>query len=164
MFVVADTSPLNYLILIEQTAVLPALYARVLLPPAVVTELRDPEAPETVRAWVDALPSWCETRRPTALAPGMGLEALGAGEREAIMLAQEARADALLIDEEDGRRAALARALIVTGTLGVLERAAARGLLDLPDVVARLRATSFRVRESLLLDMLARDAARKRPM
>jgi predicted nucleic acid-binding protein len=94
----------------------------------------------------------------------MGLEALGAGEREAIMLAQEAQADALLIDEEDGRRAASARALIVTGTLGVLERAAERELLDLPDVVARLRATSFRVRESLLLDMLARDAARKRPM
>jgi predicted nucleic acid-binding protein len=163
MFVVADTSPLNYLILIEQTAVLPALYARVLLPPAVVTELRDPEAPETARAWVDALPSWCETRRPTALAPGMGLEALGAGEREAIMLAQEARADALLIDE-DGRRAARACALIVTGTLGVLERAAARELLDLPDVIARLRATSFRVRESLLLDLLARDAARKRLM
>ena len=41
MLVVADTSPINYLVLIEQTAVLPALYTRVLLPPAVVRELRD---------------------------------------------------------------------------------------------------------------------------
>jgi predicted nucleic acid-binding protein len=163
MLVVADTSPLNYLILIEQTAVLPALYTRVLLPPAVVTELGDPEAPEMVRAWVSVLPPWCEKRQPMAT-PSLELEALGAGEREAIVLAQEARADALLIDEEDGRRAARARALTVTGTLGVLERAAERGLLNLPDVLARLRATSFRVRESLLLDMLARDTARKRSM
>ena len=92
----------------------------------------------------------------------VGLEALGAGEREAIALAQETRADALLIDEEEGRRAA--RALTVTGTLGVLERAAARGLLDLPSVLTRLRTTSFRVREALLHDMLVRDAARKGSM
>jgi predicted nucleic acid-binding protein len=41
MLVVADTSPIDYPVLIEQTAVLPALYACVLLPPAVVRELRD---------------------------------------------------------------------------------------------------------------------------
>jgi predicted nucleic acid-binding protein len=32
MLVVADTSPINYLVLLEQTAVLPALYTRVVLP------------------------------------------------------------------------------------------------------------------------------------
>ena len=41
MLVVADTSPINYLVLLEQTAVLPVLYTRVFLPPAVVTELQD---------------------------------------------------------------------------------------------------------------------------
>ena len=50
MLVVADTSPINYLVLLEQTAVLPALYTRVWLPPAVLRELRDAEAPEPVRA------------------------------------------------------------------------------------------------------------------
>jgi hypothetical protein len=55
----------------KHTAVLPALYTRVLLPPAVVRELRDAEAPEAVRAWTANLPTWCEVRRP---APQLGQE------------------------------------------------------------------------------------------
>jgi len=164
MLVVADTSPINYLVLLEQTAVLPALYTRVLLPPAVVTELQDLEAPEEVRAWVATLHAWCEVRRPSPLGETETLAHLGAGEREAILLAQELRADVLLIDEADGRQAARSRALTVTGTLGVLERAAERGLLDLPHTLARLLTTTFRVRDELIQTILARDAARKRPI
>jgi len=164
MLVVADTSPINYLVLLEHTAVLPALYTRVFLPPAVVTELQDLEAPEEVRAWVDNLPPWCEVRRPAPLGETETLAHLGAGEREAILLAHELQADFLLIDEEDGRQAARSRALTVTGTLGVLERAAERGLTDLPSTLARLLTTTFRVRDDLIQGMLARDAARKKPM
>lgn len=40
MLVIADTSPLNYLGLLEHTAVLPALYTSVFLPSTVVLELR----------------------------------------------------------------------------------------------------------------------------
>jgi predicted nucleic acid-binding protein len=163
MLVVADTSPINYLVLIEQTTVLPVLYTRVLIPPAVVRELRDAEAPEPVRAWTADLPTWCEVRRPTAQVETEALAHLGAGEREAIALAQELRADLLLIDEADGRRVALSRGLTVTGTLGVLERAAERGLIELPSTLARLLTTTFRVQDELLEAMLARDAARKRP-
>jgi predicted nucleic acid-binding protein len=161
MLVVADTSPINYLVLLEQTAVLPALYTRVLLPPAVVTELQDAEAPVEVRTWVGALPAWCAMRRPASLADPETLAHLGAGEREAILLAQEVRAEVLLMDEQDGRQAARSRGLTVTGTLGVLERAAERGLLDLPSTLARLLTTSFRVRDELIQGMLARDAARR---
>jgi predicted nucleic acid-binding protein len=164
MLVVADTSPINYLVLLEHTAVLPALYTRVFLPPAVVTELQDLEAPEEVRAWVTNRPAWCEVRRPASLGETETLAHLGAGEREAILLAHELRADFLLIDEEDGRQAARSRALTVTGTLGVLERAAERGLLDLPSTLARLLTTTFRVRDELIQTILARDAARKRPI
>jgi predicted nucleic acid-binding protein len=39
MRVIADASPLHYLILIEQTAILPALFERVVIPPAVVDDL-----------------------------------------------------------------------------------------------------------------------------
>jgi predicted nucleic acid-binding protein len=163
MLVVADTSPINYLVLLEQTALLPALYTRVLLPPAVVTELQDLEAPEEVRAWVAELPSWCAVRRPAPLEETETLAHLGAGEREAILLAHEVGADVLLIDEEDGRQVARSRALTVTGTLGVLERAAERGLLDLPRTLSQLLTTTFRVRDELIQAMLAREAARKRP-
>lgn len=164
MLVVADTSPLSYLILLEQIAVLPVLYTRVFLPPAVVTELQDLEALEEVRAWTANLPAWCAVRRPALLEEAETFAHLGAGEREAILLAQELRAEVLLIDEEDGRQAARSRALTVTGTLGVLERAAARDLIDLPSTLVRLLITTFRVRDELVQGMLARDAARKRPM
>lgn len=106
---------------------------------------------------------WCEIRRPASLAGAGILDRLGAGEREAILLAQELQADFLLIDEDDGRRAARSRTLTVTGTLGVLERAAERGLIDLPSTLARLLTTTFRVRDELIQAMLARDASRKRP-
>lgn len=163
MLVVADPSPINYLVLLERTAVLPTLYTHVWLPPAVVRELRDAEAPEPVRAWAAELPTWCEVRRPTAQVGTEALAHLGAGEQEAIVLAQEVRADLLLIDEADGRRVARSRGLTVTGTLGVLERAAERGLLELPSTLARLLTTTFWVQDELLQAMLARDAARKRP-
>lgn len=163
MLVVADTSPINYLVLLEHTALLPTLYTRVLLPPAVVTELQDLEAPEAVRAWAADLPPWCEIRRSASQTGTEALGHLGEGEREAIFLAQELQADFLLMDETDGRQAALARALTVTGTLGVLERAAERGLIDLPGTLARLLTTTFRVRDELVQAMLARDAARKMP-
>src|SRR5262245_52792112 len=66
MLVVADTSPINHLVLIEQTAVLPTLYTRLVLPPAVVHDLHDADAPEAVRAWAADLPTWSEVRRPTS--------------------------------------------------------------------------------------------------
>jgi predicted nucleic acid-binding protein len=163
MLVVADTSPIHYLILIAHDAVLPLLYAQVVIPPAVLRELQDEETPEPVRLWVSNPPSWFEVRAPQQQIPVTDMPNLGLGEREAIVLAQELRADVLLIDERDGRRAARSRALAVVGTLGVLEKAAAGGLIDLPGALARLQATSFYAPPALFEEALARDAARKRP-
>jgi predicted nucleic acid-binding protein len=55
MIVVSDTSPLNYLILIERVNVLPILFNRVVAPPAVVAELCHPEAPKVVADWASKL-------------------------------------------------------------------------------------------------------------
>ena len=49
MIVVADTTPINYLILIGETEVLPKLYGRVVIPPAVHEELTNSRAPASVR-------------------------------------------------------------------------------------------------------------------
>ena len=54
---------------------------------------------------------------------------LGAGESEAISLAQEIHANWLLLDERAGRRLAQALGLRVAGTLGLLNRAKEKGLL-----------------------------------
>src|SRR5437763_668462 len=66
---------------------------------------------------------------------------LDLGEREAIALAHLLGADLLLIDELSGRAEARRRSLRVTGTLGILRTAAERGLIDVPEVLARLRGT-----------------------
>jgi len=54
MIVVADTTPLRYLVIVERQHLLPALYGRVLIPPAVADELDHENAPEAVRAWLAA--------------------------------------------------------------------------------------------------------------
>ena len=51
MVVVADTSPINYLVLIGQIDLLTRLYTRILIPPAVLAELKHPLAPKPVRNW-----------------------------------------------------------------------------------------------------------------
>ena len=75
---------------------------------------------------------------------------LGAGEREAITLAEEISAELLLVDDGTGRQEARRRGLAVRGTLGVLGLAARHGLTDFPNAIARLRATNFRVSEELV--------------
>jgi predicted nucleic acid-binding protein len=152
---VADTSPLRYLVLIGAIEVLPRLFERVFVPEIVHAELRHAHAPATVRRWAEAVPSWI-TVVPMPTVQDADLRFLDAGERAAIALAAEICADFLLIDERAGVAAARARGLEVTGTLGLLERAAQRGLTDLPTAFAALKATNFHVRQELLDALLAR--------
>jgi predicted nucleic acid-binding protein len=56
--VVADTGPINYLILIGHIDVLPILFERVILPSAVRDELMESKAPTAVRDWIAAPPYW----------------------------------------------------------------------------------------------------------
>jgi predicted nucleic acid-binding protein len=60
--VVADTSPLNYLILIHCEHILPALYISVFVPTAVVEELDHPRTVPVVRDWLAQVPSWLVVR------------------------------------------------------------------------------------------------------
>ena len=123
MIVVADSGPLHYLILLGHVGLLHRFYGRVAVPDAVAAELLSPGAPT-----ID----------------------LDHGERSAIALAEILHADLLLIDEAAGRAEARRRHLRVTGTLGVLRAGAELGLVDVPDLIARLHATSFYVDEALL--------------
>ena len=80
------------------------------------------------------------------------------------MLAQELGADLLIMDDWDGREAAAQRAFRVIGTLGVLDAAAAVGLLSLPEALTRVQATNFRMTREMVQELLACDAARKRTL
>ena len=155
MIVVADTSPLNYLILLGRSELLPDIYGRVLVPDAVLLEMQHPDAPPVVRAWAATPPSWLEKAHVEKLDTSLTAE-LGAGEREAISLALALHADVLLIDERAGRREAGLRNLFVAGTLFVLLEAARLGRLELPTEIDRLRQLGFYVSRSLETDLLTR--------
>ena len=154
MIIVADTSPINYLVLIKEIEVLPRLYGKIVIPEAVREELLRPEAPEIVRIWTAQAPAWIETRTPTSIADS-SLARLDAGERDAIMLAAELNAEQLIVDDREGRRIAQERGIPVIGTLGVLKEAAAMGFVDLRDCVARLQTTTFYVAPEVLKNLLA---------
>ncbi len=50
---------------------------------------------------------------------------------------------------------------MVTGTIGILEAAAARGLIDLADALAKLRQTNARLEPGLIEGALERSLNRK---
>ncbi|HEX4079164.1 MAG TPA: DUF3368 domain-containing protein [Rhizomicrobium sp.] len=160
--VVADTTPLNYLILIGSIDLLPKLFETVLIPEAVRSELRHPGAASRVRIRATQPPAWIEIHAGSALATDDPmLSALDAGEAAAIALAHQVRADLVLMDERSGVAVATAQGLETTGTLGVLDRAARRGLIELSDAFSRLKATNFRYQPELLDALLARHARKK---
>jgi len=103
--IIANTTPINYLVLIDHIAVLPQLYAHVIIPQAVFGELQEEGTPAKVKVWVAAHPAWLEVRT-VSVALDASLAYLDVGEREAIGLAQELEADALIMDEPAGREAA----------------------------------------------------------
>ena len=157
MTVVADTGPINYLVLIGEIEVLQALYHLVTIPPAVSEELSRPGAPEAVRRWIAGPPAWLQILSPSGI-PDAELARLDPGERDAILLAEELGADQIIIDEARGRREARRRHIPFTGTLGVLAAGAEQGLLDLRSAVDRLRQTSFRVSDDLLDRLIAGES------
>ena len=87
---------------------------------------------------------------------------LGAGERDAIALAEELRADTLFIDDHAGRREAHLRGIPIQGMLGILGFAALHGLIDLSLAITRLRQTNFRASEDLFQAVLDRETERKK--
>lgn len=72
MIVIADTSPINYLVLIDAVDILQPLYMRVIVPQAVVDELSQPGTPAPVLAWIQQPPSWLEVRPDPPPDPTLG--------------------------------------------------------------------------------------------
>ena len=128
MIVVADSSPLHYLILLDQADLLRQLYGDVLIPSAVVAELSASGAPPKVRDWLGQNPSWLKIPHVAPDQVQTISPALDLGEREAIALAQVVRANLLLMDDLAGREAARRLNLLVTGTLGVLRHGRRKGV------------------------------------
>jgi predicted nucleic acid-binding protein len=154
MIVVSDTTPLNYLILIEQIDLLPRLYGQVIVPTIVVHELRHLHTPASVRTWMGSPPAWLEIRDIDVAEESGTL--LDAGELAALALAELLHANILLMDDRKGYEEAIRRNLHAVGTLGVLAEAASQKLIDLPQVIERLQQTNFFISPQVLQSLTNR--------
>lgn len=152
MIVVSDTSPINYLLLINQIDLLPRLFQQIIVPDVVRDEMVDPSAPLFLQQWIANPPPWFTVQ--TVSVVDETLDALDPGEQAAISLAQTLPADLLIIDERLGRRIASERGIPIIGTLGILDDASSRGLIELSDTIARLQQTNFRISHRIIEKLL----------
>lgn len=156
--VVADTTPLNYLIVIDRAEILASLFGEVLIPLAVMDELSHPKAPVAVSRWLGKPPDWLRITPVQRLDETMQL---GKGENEAISLAVERHLKVVLIDERLGRAAAEVRGLIPVGTLNLIDLSDEKGVTDGIAALNDLRQTTFRADAELLGRFEARMKARR---
>jgi predicted nucleic acid-binding protein len=130
--VVADAGPLHYLILIDCAELLPKLFDHVLVPLAVQDELLHQRAPQKVKDWLRPPRPWLEI---APVKQALQVRGLDKGETEALQLALERRADAVLMDDMDGRAAARQLGIQTIYTIAILELAAEKHLVDLPTAI-----------------------------
>lgn len=149
--IVADTSPLNYLILIDAVEILPTLFREVTIPPAVRQELTAAGASEKVRRWIENSPDWLKILAVGEIDRKIKL---GKGEAAAISLANELFADYILLDDKAARLSAMERNLKVIGTLGILKFGDENKLIDFETAVRKLQNTNFRASKRLLEDVI----------
>lgn len=154
MKVVSDTSPILYLLLIDQLNLLPRLYPTVTIPNVVQSEMQTKGAPTELKEWISTPPDWLEILTLPE-ADYTHLQRLQPGEQAAIVLAQTLQADLLILDDLDARRIAQNLGLNITGMLGILGEAAKRDWISFPDVLNQLlQETNFRLSPQLARDLL----------
>jgi predicted nucleic acid-binding protein len=153
MLVVSNTSPISYLVAINQIDLLPRLFENITIPETVRNELNSPKAPLEVQSWIASPPNWLSVQA-LSCSQDLELQKLDAGERAAISLAQVLKSDLLLLDDLAARRVAASRGLVLTGVLGILDRAATQGWIDFADEIAKLQQTNFRAASSLVEKLL----------
>jgi len=150
MIIVSDTSPICYLLLIDQINVLYHLYKNVIIPQTVANELRASESPSVVKSLIAKPPRWLKIQSVKS-SKNVKPEKLDPGEQEAILLAEQLKADLVILDDKAARCIAVERGLKIIGLLGILKDAARAGLLDLETT------SGFWVAPNLLERLLAEE-------
>jgi hypothetical protein len=85
---------------------------------------------------------------------------LGAGEAEAIILAEE-KEMLLLIDDGDGRKTAKEMDLQITGTAGIILKAGLDGKLNIEETIIQLEDVGFRLSNEVKEHLLRKSKANK---
>jgi len=139
MPVVSNTSPILNLAIISHLDLLRQQFEEVLVPPAVLSELKaDTDFPGTERIRQALEAAWLRSHELANVDVARALERdLDHGEAEAIALSLQLGFATVLMDEHDGRAAARAMGLTPVGILGVLLRAKRSGALESVESVMR---------------------------
>jgi len=145
MIVVSETSVFIILSKLNCLDILPAIFGNVFIPPEVESELTNSKYDT-----VDILAGTTNCLHVQSPIDIVVFNGLNPGETAAIALAQELKADLLIIDEKSGRKVALKLRLQTVGTIGVLEMAAHAGLLDLPNTFEQIKQMKFHVTHAFL--------------
>ncbi len=148
--IIADSSPLIALALIEQLELLPQLYHRVLIPPAVWDEVTErgiglPGAQAVSQC------SWLEIQPPESAKLEVLRILVDRGEAEALALAQTWPDSIVLLDDAQARRVAERFNIPRIGTLGILRRAKKAGQLsEIKPYILALRQSGIYIRQALI--------------
>jgi len=153
MLVISNTSPLLNLAIINQLNLIQQQFGQIIIPDAVLTELRINEnLPGSQQLQTALNQGWImiETVENQAFVQLLRRE-LDQGEASAIALAIQLNADLLLLDERDGRRIARTLGLNLTGILGIILRGWREGqVLSVKELINQLRhKANFRIARHL---------------
>lgn len=126
MVVISDTSIITNLIQLDQLSLLSQLFGNIIIPQKVFDELAKIPGQVEMIGQID----WIEVKAISDKSLfDQIVQNLDPGETEAIVLAIELHADALLIDEKKGRKIAQAHGITITGLLGILVDAREENLI-----------------------------------
>ena len=155
--VVADTSPLLNLALVDRLDLLDVQFETVHTPQQVWDELAtgDEGLPELRRLREQDVLTVVPVERSDLFVEIVG--ELDVGETAAIVYAIENDASLVLLDECDGRRVARRHDLDVTSVIGILLRGARDGTVDLQAELDALRDAGFWIDDDLYAEVLRRN-------
>lgn len=148
--IVCNASPLIVLAKAQYLEILPKLFAKVLVPQAVSSEIEAGPFDDPMRNQIHHL-SWLDQVQLEPELTPLAYWQLGRGESEVIEYARQHPATIALVDDRRARRAASAMGIPVCGTLGVLAMSVARlRSFSFEDAVKRLRESGLYVNENVV--------------
>jgi len=126
--VISNTTPIITLLTISKLDLLQKIYGKIIIPEGVYQEIEQGKE----KSFYTNLSKieWIEILTIKDMEPLKYLHDLDKGEAEVIVLANELKADLVIIDEKLGRQFAEYFNLKVTGTIGVLLKAKELGLIN----------------------------------
>lgn len=158
MILVSNASPLINISGLKLFQHLPALYDKLLIPEAVFKEVvKTGTGRSGAKKVSDGLKSGFIDRRQVGniLAVSALSEFIGDGESEAIILASEISADAIILDDNKARNIAHSMNLNVIGTIGILLALKERNIIsEIRPYLIKAVSSGFRISTRLFIKVL----------